>query len=525
MTDHDTVDHHDLDRRAAAAIADLDRAVDATPVPDFDAAPSSRRSVPAVAIAAGLLVVALVAAAVVLTGGENERSTVAGQVGVTHLALPDPGSLGVRINTAFDGRESADARSDSFDSVVVTVQGPADADDPWESAVVGYALPAEATTLDGEPVDIGGPEAAYTDAGVAGTVGWRDGDEVRYLVSARLDRQALITLAADAVEQDGTIPGQRVLHTGSVEDVFPMLLTTIGRGGLPGSDISGIAYASLDDAAGDSGLLVTTQPGSDAAFRATHALASRTERTVVRGHAAVVATFASDDDFGIVHVSWLEDDGTLARADALGFSVEQTIGYLDTLEAIDAAAFARLVDEHGFGDAPDPSLPGGGEGETFEETGEPISPTTSVDARNELASVSGEEDGATFRAAIFADPGGLLELNAVEISPTGESGVGQGLDSTSANAVLRDVGSNVERVLIAGVVGPNAVGIAVVDPDTGERVSDSDPSAIGPSTATIPDSEHVLFLAVLGPEYADRDLAIIATLADGSEVTLEAPAD
>ncbi len=499
----------DLDQRAATAVRALDDAVQRVPMIDFETPSRERRPrwVSPVSIAAGLLVVALIAAALVFTGGDEEN-TLAGDVDFTNLVFPDPEAIGFRINVAFDGTETP-VGGEQFLALPVTVQGPSGDDDPWGGAVVSYALPGDSTTLGGEAVDIGGPEAFYEDAGTGHTVGWADGDQVRYLVSTRVERDALVRIAADAVATGGdattAISGQQVVFTGSAGDVFPTLLTTLGRGGVPAEDrTSGVFYGAPDGEA-DRGIAIATSRGSDVSMRAASALATSVREITVRGHAALTGEFFGDDELGLLHVSWLEDDDTLVRVDAIGVDAAELFDLLDRLDPVDDATFAQLVRDHPIEDAGAPAQ-------------------VPEDAGTSLASVATGLGETSARATLYDQQDGMLAIEISTEGAGGATGSGFTVASVSTNVAVRDLArldhGPIQGVLIAGVVGPGASEIAVVDADTGERITETDPEAIGPLTASIEGSENVLFLAAIGPQYEERRLQVVAILADGSVVEL-----
>src|SRR5690606_36298401 len=86
----------------------------------------------------------------------------------------------------------------------VAVHGDASGPDPWATAEVDYELPADATTLDGTTVDLGGVDGVVRDDGIGVSVGWRDGDVVRCLMSARAGEEELIDVARSIVA--GEVP-------------------------------------------------------------------------------------------------------------------------------------------------------------------------------------------------------------------------------------------------------------------------------------------------------------------------------
>lgn len=500
-----------LDRRAQAATASLDaRLQDAsTPHQTFDR-PDHRpgrvmhRLLP-LAVAAGLAIIALVGAAIIFDDAD-EQGTVAGQPeGITRLALPDPGSLGYRIVGAFDGSTSADSTAGPV--ITMTLHSPTRGD-PWEETVVTYSLPADMTTLDGQVVDVGGPEATLSTGTGTPMIGWKDGERVRFLGSPGVPVGELAILVRQIVEQaipDGApLPGHDIVHVAPHIDVFPMLAS--GATAASG-DISGIAYDS------DAGTFaVATTRGSTDRWRAAFALAAGTERLTVRGHDAIRADFGN----GVSEISWLEADGTLVRVDSFEYRIPEDV--LDRLEPITQAEFDAIVEDAGTApdDAGQPTDGAGG----VDTAPDPVLPD---DDRMPLAEVSVDDGDVAIRATLLRTSDGSLELETFTEGPTGGTGTGQTIVDASSNVVARDLVSlsaaDVRGVLLAGLIGPGVDVFQVVDATTGERIEHD-----GGSTATIDGSDHVLFLGTVGPEHRDRDLLVVATTSTGEEIRLRAPA-
>jgi hypothetical protein len=160
---------------------------------------------------------------------------------------------------------------------------------------------------------------------------------VRFLVSTRLSLEDLTSLArqvdADGTEVGAALPGQRVLFTGATSDVFPTLVTKTTND----DGISGVVYGAEADL--DATVVIASMPGDDERWQAALALATDVEEATVRGNEAVIATFGLD----VSQVSWLEDDGTLVRVEALDGDVTDVVPLLDQLVEVDDAAFAELV--------------------------------------------------------------------------------------------------------------------------------------------------------------------------------------
>ena len=492
-----------LDRRARAAADALRGEVATVPVPEpqLEEPGSSRRAAPLIA-AAAIVLIALVGIVLVRAGDGPGEGTVAGQPSLTHLALPDPEAMGYQLAAAFDGTEASTDGADPFE-IAVSVQGPTGEDDPWATGVLAYSLPSELTTLDGEPVDLGGVDATYDTDGIAATVGWVDEeDQVRYLVSSRRTRDELIDLARDAVAEatpaGAPLPGQRILFAGSIADVYPTLVTSIGapRG------LRGVAYTELD---GGDGLVVATRSGDQARWRATTVAAESTEQVTVRGRTAVVARFGTDPS--LVEVSWLEADGTLVRAGAATTSdTGDLVAVLDQLEPIDDEAFAALLRSHPVDpDAGEPSS----ESTAVVEEG---APPPSVDPEP-LARVDLQTDDRTYQASLTRGRGGALTLEATV--ETAESGSGTAIELADLDveaAVRNDQPDG--TVAIALVVGPHTGPIEVRDATSGGVVDHE-----GGSEADIEGSDRTVVLLLVA-DGAGRDLVIVAAGPDGREIRI-----
>ncbi len=498
-----------LDRRARAATDGLADAVAAFAIPDPPLAEpdpgdrrSSRRFVPLVAAAAVL--VALVGVALGLAGGDDADDAVAGQPPLTHLVLPDPESAGYELSAAFDGTEAKPSSTGSLD-VTVTVHGPATGDDPWASGVLSYSLPASVTTLDGEVLNLGDVEASYTTDGIAATVGWVEGDEVRYLVSSLLSRDELVDLAratiAEGTPEGAPLPGQRALFAGSIADVFPTLGVSIGAP----EGLHGVAYAEVD---GDGGLVVATRSGDETRWRAASVVAASTERVTVRGSDAVVAHFGADPS--VVEVSWLEPDGTLVRAGTVTTSdTDSLVALLDQLESIDDDAFAELVRTHPAGSGLEESDSEISADEIGEGSTDSAGPRTTP-----VASVEQQSGDQTYRATLERAQDGSLTLEAAVEGPEGGSGTAIQLpDPEVAGAVRNDRPDG--TVVIAAVVGPHQGSVEVRDATSGELVEHD-----GGSEATIEGSDHTVVLLVAAGVRSGRALVVVATAPDGGEITI-----
>ncbi len=475
-----------LDRRAAVATAALDQRVAEVDAPTFDLARprgARRRLAPLLAVAAVLAVA--VAAASVLSGGGSEETTIAGNVGITHLVLPAPAAARYDVIIGFDGSAPPGAGGPGKD-VPVTVQGPDGAGDPWAASVLEYSLPSANTTLAGEEVDIGGPSATLDRSGIGPTVAWDDGDVVRFLVSTRLSGEDLVTLARQVVAQGAgggePLPGHRVLFSGGTTDVFPVLAMANGGG------TSGVVYRT---STGDDGFVVATVAGDEARWRAAYAVATDVEDVTIRGRAALIARY----QLGLSEISWLEDDGTLVRVNALDGEVTGLTPVLDQLVEIDEDAFTTFVSDSRPPDDEQPS----------KAPGEPTQQGT------KLAEVRTEYEGRSLRASIV-DEAGMLTLKTRFEAPGGTQQSSLSLTDLTADVALRQVLENGEGVVVAGLTGPSTMTVEIRHATTGEVIDGT-----GPSTAVLPNG-HLLFLGRIDPAWADTPLVTVGTTTDGTQI-------
>jgi hypothetical protein len=500
-TEHDLLEA--LDRRARAAVDELASAVATVPVPEPDLAePGPRRPFSPLLVAAAVVLIALVGAVLVRGGGSQEDGTVAGQPSLTHLVLPDPEAAGYELVAAFDGTEEPPAGVDVFD-LSISVQGPVDSDDPWATGVLSYSLPAEMTTLGGEAVELGDVDATYDDDGIAATVGWVDGDEVRYLVSSRRTRDELVDLARAAVVEatpaGEPLPGQRIVFTGTTSDVFPTLASAIGAP----QGLRGVAYAQLD---ADDGLVVATRSGDEARLRAASVVAESTEQVTVRGRDAIVARFGADRS--LIEVTWLEADGTLVRAGA-GLTPDTLVAVLDQLEPIDDEGFAELVRSHPVGS---------GVEESFSDSGSELvedGPPSGTGFAAPIASVELQIGDRNHRAALTSPAdGSSVTLEANVDTPGGSSGAAIDVTGLDVEAAVRnDLPDG--TVAVAAVIGPHEGPIEVRDAASGQVVDHR-----GGSLATIEGSDHSLVLVVVTGTRAGQQLVVVGTAPDGREIRI-----
>lgn len=480
----------EIDRRGRAARAELRAAVAAAPVPEFGGVqPIGRRRSRALLAAAAILVVAVAGVAVLVAGGSDRESTVAGQPGLTHLVLPDPADLGYELVAAFEASDPSEPLAEP-----ATVQGPAGAEDPWQTAVVEYSFPSYVTTLGGQPVDLGGPEAMVDDTRAPLVVGWIDGDVTRYLMSTHLDRDTLVELARSAVAAGWrggeALPGRRVLHAGQVADVFPIL--SGGFSGV-GTGYAGVAYTPVTDEGrrGAGGVVIAAAPGSAASWRATFALAEGVDHLTIRGNDAVLA---ETEHAGAVEVSWLEEDGTLVRMGAPAGTASLP-ELAERLVEITDGEFAELVRDR-------------------PRTEPGTAQTTTTIEGPFLASIATEDEvhGTAVRATLRdGEPGPTVEVT--EQHRGGESATTFDLPGLATNAAWRQSTDGGLTVAVVGVIGPSVDRVELRRADTGAAVE-----ATGPSTTPIEGSTYTFFVATVSATVADLDLVVVGLAADGTEV-------
>lgn len=515
MNDADLLDR--LDRRAGTAVDLLDRAVADVPVPllDLDAAPAVDgavrtprpwRSPRLLAIAAAVLAVALVAAVAVAVQDDGSELPIATTGSHRRLVLPP--ALADDYATVI----AAEDLPATLPDLELRVLVPDDAEAPWPDVVVEHVLDAADTTLSGEVVDIGGPEAMFDDESFAPNVGWVDGDTVRYIASTSLGREELIRLAAGIVEtrlSAGEVPpGWDLLFTGSYADVVPALSLLAGRP----HEASFVAY--LDESE-QSGLVVSTVRGGPERWRASYAMADEVTNIEVRGgQEAVVARFYGE----LVEVSWIEEGDTLVRAMPVAArtlddaSVDELVATVEQLVEVDEAEWQRLLAEH---PVPDDESSAG----SFEGSGEPVGdPDVIEEWSNDAASdpdyvagVVARVDTFSARAVVRRTPdGGHVLVGEIQGLSSG-AGQEQDLDSLAGSmAVTMTDGAN---LLVYGLVEASDMAFAL-------RAIDGRPlNSAGAWSGTNP---NVFVLLVEGATSLDEVGAdrVVGVLGDGSEIVI-----
>lgn len=484
----------ELDRRFTAAIAELDRRIDAVDVPPRPVSLQREpvhsrgrgrgRGVAGWAAAAVVLVVALVAAVLVMDDG-GEETPVATTGAHRHLVLPPEVADDYDRIVAVEGGVEAPDQGPApiLPSPVVRVHVPDGADAPWPDALVevvsGVAIPPgadpdlpEQSDLDGgPPIDVGGPEAVISEVGSGAAVTWRDGGVERHLLTWG-DADALVQLVRTTVAQgtgvEDPLPGHDVLFEGELGDVVP----TVGlmANDLP-SDTTTIAYLhgegdGLSTPAGD-GISVTTSPGSPERWRAAHAYVADVESSIVRGVDAAIARYAG----GLVEVSWIEGGDTLVRvgahvADEAG--LDALIRWIEQLVEVSEAEWEELVAAHPVGQVDHVAE------EELVETGEAIGPIGDPDlaARwaeeaqfdpDHLGGTSIDLSDVAARVVVRRTEEGGLDLDA-EIQQA-SSGAGSSIPLSSLGGPEWGVVTDGRYLSVFGVVPPGFNGAELVRHD------------------------------------------------------------
>ncbi|MDE0803834.1 MAG: hypothetical protein OSA99_10965, partial [Acidimicrobiales bacterium] len=328
-----------LDRRAAAAVADLDRALpDGAGRAPAHSPPPRGRLVRPLLLAAAVAIIALLGLGLVVSrfDGGDDQSTIAGEgdVGGTEefvrLTITDPASDDLTFTAAFDGVSTPTNREQGR----ATIQGPNNAHDPWTGAVQVFTTTSEGIDLYGELVDLGGVDGSFGRGPIVG-LQWVDDGRRHGLTSAALDETALAALATDAVASgwrgDGPLPGHRILHTGGPGDTFPTLpYLSLGAG----QTVAAVGY-QRDDLA----FAVGTMPGGESRYRALQVFGD-TEAVQVRGQEGVIVRHPGVGD--LVAIAWRENDRTVAQVETFD-DPARVIEHLDALEPTEAASFDELL--------------------------------------------------------------------------------------------------------------------------------------------------------------------------------------
>lgn len=479
-----------LDRRAGTAVAALDGAlarVEPAPLP-IDPERGRRRRWRPLLVAAGLVVVALLGIGLALDGRDDEQGTVADDRDVpvetddgeiTRLALADPAALGYEVRAAFASGTNVDGSAETMP--VFTAHGPTGAVDPWVDVVLSAAVPINEYSFYGELVDVGGPEATFVAVGSTTQLLWRDGGIGRQLVTADLDRDAMVSLASTAIEMGwdgrGALPGHDVLHTGPAQDFFSNLEFAAGVR----DDRAGIAY----DHEGDLDFVIGWSAGDEVRWHAVHALTS-TRQVEINGRTATVAAPVLN---GATELSWLED-GTLVRV-ATYADVDVLVELLDdALVPISGEEHQALVAAH----APD-------ESQVILEA--PFGLSQPLEGVPPVATISTSDSfGNELRLELIEQAGGGVAMMMEMDDATGTSGSGGPLRDLATPMLQAgalsdgETGEPTSDVIVSGVIPAgipeDLAGSRFIDRGTGDALP-----LRQHVTGDIPGSDHRLLIAVV----------------------------
>jgi hypothetical protein len=560
-----------IDRRGAAAAADVQARAAARPVPAFDAAVAPvavlrpRRSAGrAVAVAA--VVLALVGAAAWVGGqgdGDDDAPT---QVRTT---LPDAlisrtPPVGLLMAGAGEVSIEEAAGSTSTTSSLV-VYGPA-ADDPrigvvrvegWDD--VGFDDAAE-VEVDGRTVrTIEGSSVARTVALVEDPAA-PDAGFVLISHELRAGEAADLVVEVEAVggrpaidpsdlpdgwrelgdEPDGLYlaGGSAAMGGGSTSPLRGVAYTTPGAGsmaseesssgsdGAAGTDEGEAPAPELPEVIGFQGamVVVATLPGDEVRLHAARLAVTDVEEIEVRGHPALLGTIESAADAvpATNLLTWLEAPGVLVRVSAWGLERSDLLAMAESLEPVAGAEWTDLLERAEAGD-----LPG-----RFDDSSGP-----------EI--VRGEFDDGT-RWSLRGDPDDPAAVLQLDVSLGGDSsssssgfaanGVpieGGGSDAPAALPVVRSL-TVVEqggRRFAAGVVGPEAMRVELRDASgAGIGWSEVGPLGDGPGTSWFvvelpPETTSIAVLDLADATLDDLPIDGINVDPDGVPATVPAGED
>lgn len=484
---------HGLDRRARAAVAALDRVLGDEPAPPFvpDARTgSSRRRWTPLLVAAGLLVVALVGAVVAFDAAGEESGTIAGEGELvdpgTRVVLADPAAVGFDLHGAVVAPDD-----DAVPSPMgpIDVQVPNRSGDGWSAAVVTSTGEYNDGAFTGEVVDIGALLAVLEwDGPGSRSIRWGDGQTMHQIATSTLSDDDLVALASDAVEAGwagGPLPDHRVVHTGPFTDVSPSLWTP--SGGL-------VAYRH------DGGLdfVISTGPGSEARWRASHVLAATAEERRFDGRDVVVATFRPHASVRVA--SWLEPDGALVQVQTYG-DIDRLLDLVDGhLERLDRAGFAQLAFDQPLPEDETP-LPFPSEQiQTWSMSSEhPFEPPPGGRIVALLEHAAGDR---TYRVGLVEDGDGGLRLQTRSIDDASGSGSGSEapihdltaprLSSSSSGFTNTSGAAFVSERSVSGLLPAGSRILSITDLASGDPIT-----ITGSDGKPVPGSDLQLVVAVL----------------------------
>lgn len=504
MTDHEPrLDA--LDRRAANAVAELDRALpsdlsadsDWLHTPDLDAAPSRRGLTPLLLVAAVAVVAILgLGLAISRLDGGDDQSTIAGEVDAdetvppgefVRLAIPDPAAHGLELTAAYDGIDAANPSGPD----PMTVQGPVAAGDPWDAAVEVTTVPQDDEIwLYGEVVDLGGVDGSLL-VDLRTSLRWGDSSGSEHLLSSTwLDPAELTTVAREAVAAgwtgDGPLPGHQILHR-----PVPTDFTSLSY--VPSDDE--VRIAAVGYRGDDFDFVVGTTPGGEAAFRYAQMVFGDPQAVEVRGHDAVLL---QNSYTTLSTILWRENSETLVRAETYNDPAE-VIDTLDALQLVDSPQFSPLTESHPVTDerrllvVPE---------EEFERFGDPQhNPPDEL-----LAELTSIRQGLEAYALL-----GRYDRPPTQLTFTVDHSDGTGAGSAApANDLSRPVlqrGEDGTRTVYSGIVPGNVESIEVENAD---RVQISDIEQTG-----VIGTEANLFIAWSPVDVSGSSTILRITLTDG----------
>jgi hypothetical protein len=347
MTPPESAALAELDRLGASAatavLERMNRLVDLDPlVVHLDGQPpagrlgTARRRRWALPAAAAVVLVAGAVAAILLER-DRQPSVTSGQ---PQYFLPGwlPDGVGPEPDTAVS---YDDVASGEVLRGEIVVYGAASADDPWAGALVSavYITPDPSELgdeSDGDLVDIGGRQATLSQDDRGWSVEWSvDGGRL-VVGGVGLDRDEVLQAAAAASVEPGVEPAG-----------LPADFVEIARGPLDAAEgawfvsTSGVALSytvERDQSGGEQGLAIVQRPGSADAVDLVRLSYPDSDRTTVRGHAAVVRR--SDD--GLL-LQWYEPGGTLITVLGSGVAEDVVRRVAEQLQPADAAEIERLT--------------------------------------------------------------------------------------------------------------------------------------------------------------------------------------
>lgn len=479
---------------------------------------ASRRQWTPLLIAAGLLLVALVAATSLWTtdeqgtiAGEGEEPAEVNAGGEIIVTLADPEDAGFTLRAASSGFRSDDDRA-----LQTTVQVPEKGASPWERAVSVATTPYATDVLQGRVVDVGGPDAVIRTRDAA--LVWRDGDQVHSISSERLDSDELVAVAAEAVgagwSGSGPLPGRLIAARGTPLDFTPLFEPT-----MLAPEVSAISYGHTDDL----DFVIASQPGSYGLWQAllVNALDVRSLQLGDKFN-AVAATYDVGGSTPVRVISWLEGDGTIVRIATLGdvnALAEFLEGHLVNVgsEGFDAIETGYPIDgdaTFGLDVAPptDMSI-------DFTDLDAPWSPPPGGRVLAEVTSRAGD---TTSRSAVIQDGAGDRYVQAVLVRPGNGAGTNVPVDDATRPVFPISSGLNVDVGRTDGVTSNTRIVTGVIPQGwTVTEIRDQQTGVALPvldeQRSPVDGANTILVLAVVGTDQVDGALLeVVVAAADGT---------